>query len=69
MRLLLISAVAVLMLVPEAFAEEPQTPSTTIQQPTLEQVQRDHPGWFTEPNTYKPCPANVEFASGREGCL
>ena len=28
-----------------------------------------HPSWFTEPNTYKPCPSSVVLADGRHVCL
>ena len=31
--------------------------------------QQAHPRWFTEPNTYKPCPSSVVFADGRHVCL
>jgi hypothetical protein len=35
----------------------------------LDTEQRGHPNWFTEPNTYKPCPASVVLADGRHICL
>jgi hypothetical protein len=35
----------------------------------LETEQRGHPNWFTEPNTYKPCPASVVLADGRQFAL
>jgi hypothetical protein len=35
----------------------------------LQTEERGHPNWFTEPNTYKPCPASVVLANGRHICL
>ena len=35
----------------------------------LEIERRAHPSWFTEPNTYKPCPSSVVFPDGRSACL
>jgi hypothetical protein len=35
----------------------------------LETERKAHPNWFTEPNTYKPCPGSVVFPDGRPACL
>ena len=35
----------------------------------LEIERKAHPNWFTEPNTYKPCPSSVVFPDGRSACL
>jgi hypothetical protein len=35
----------------------------------LDLERRAHPDWFTEPSTYKPCPASVVFPDGRPACL
>jgi hypothetical protein len=37
--------------------------------PTLQDVQKQHPEWFQEQYQYKPCPADVGFANGKNGCL
>jgi hypothetical protein len=49
-----------------AQAREPSSASST-----LDDVARDHPGWFTEEKiSYKPCPASVVFyPSTRHACL
>jgi hypothetical protein len=66
-----------------AFAQTTQQPtqpsrpaapegSQTTQQSAgsgLDQLTREHPGWFMEPNTYKPCPASVVFPNGGPACL
>ncbi len=71
MRLLMIAAIAipVLTLVPSAFAQTDQQSAPSHAQITNDTVEKQHPDWFTEPDSYKPCPANVEFANGRHGCL
>ena len=48
--------------------EQPSTPATTSEG-ALGQVAREHPGWFMEPNSYKPCPSSVVFSNGRPACL
>jgi hypothetical protein len=53
--------------VPSAQAETNQHSSASDS--TLESVEQQHPDWFKEQNRYKPCPAVVEFANGRPGCL
>jgi hypothetical protein len=76
MRFLIIAAVSVsaLALVPGAFAQTaqqsssppvPKPPPATTQEGTAAQ----HPEWFTEPNTYKPCPCSVVFSNGQHACL
>jgi hypothetical protein len=48
-----------------------QLQPTQYDHPQLSQdtIVRRHPDWFREPNAYKPCSANVEFANGRRACL
>jgi hypothetical protein len=46
---------------------QPSPPATS--QSSLDEVTREHPGWFMEPNTYKPCPSSVVFSNGRPACL
>jgi hypothetical protein len=56
-----------------AFAQTnpPSPPSTPTQAGagTLSEEQREHPHYFTEPNTYKPCPAAVVFSDNSHACL
>ena len=56
----------------DAFAqaiEQPTQPSPPATPGgSQEQVSREHPGWFMEPNSYKPCPSSVLF-SNRPACL
>ena len=37
--------------------------------PAQENVEQQHPQWFTERYVYKPCPSAVEFANGKPACL
>ena len=57
----------------DAFAqaiEQPTQPSPPATPGgSQEQVSREHPGWFIESNTYKPCPSSVVFSNGRPACL
>jgi hypothetical protein len=68
----LLEAVAICALVtlsvPSALAETNQH-SPASEYPTLESVEKQHPDWFKEQYRYKPCPAEVKFANGRNGCL
>jgi hypothetical protein len=34
-----------------------ETP-TPAQSPVLEKTEREHPNWYREPNSYRPCPNN-----------
>jgi len=72
MRFLIVAVASVLAL---AFAsgafgqtaqQSPPPPTTGAGTDTTRQ---EHPAWFTEPNTYKPCPASVVLADGRHVCL
>jgi hypothetical protein len=49
-----------------ALAEDASTAPPKQQEQNVEQ---QHPEWFTEHYQYRPCPSNVEFANGREACL
>jgi len=75
MRFLVI-AVSVSALATGAFAQTTQNPPTPPSPPAtpatgtgLDVERRGHPDWFTEPSTYKPCPASVVFANGEHACL
>ena len=74
MRFLIVTVALVfaLALASGAFAqttEEPTKPSPpATSQSGLDEVAREHPGWFMEPNSYKPCPSSVLF-SNRPACL
>ena len=46
---------------------QPSPPATP--QSSLDQVTRENPGWFSEPNPYKPCPSSVVFPNGNPACL
>jgi hypothetical protein len=65
--------VSVLAFASGAFAqttEQPTQPSrAATPESSLDQVSREHPAWFMEPNTYKPCPSSVVFSNGRPACL
>jgi hypothetical protein len=37
--------------------DQGETPAPP-QSPSLESTEENHPNWFNEPNTYKPCPEN-----------
>jgi hypothetical protein len=69
-----VTLVSALAFASGAFAqttEQPAQPSTQATTPEgqLGQVSREHPGWFMEPNTYKPCPSSVLFPNGSPACL
>ena len=76
MRSLIVAAalVSALAFASGAFAQttkqpaQPSTPATTPES-SLGEVAREHPGWFMEPNTYKPCPSSVLFPNGGAACL
>jgi hypothetical protein len=66
----LVSAVACASGAVAQTTQEPTQPSPpATQQGSLGQATREHPGWFMEPNTYKPCPASVVFPNGGPACL
>jgi len=74
----LIVAVGVLAFASSAFAQNPpaaQTPPAVQAPPSLatgaglDAMRKEHENWFTEPNTYKPCPSSVVFPDGRPACL
>jgi hypothetical protein len=69
-RSLVITAVSIslLTLVPSAFAQSAQR-SPSSEDLTQDGFEHQHPDWFNEPNTYKPCPANVGLPNGRTVCL
>jgi hypothetical protein len=73
MRLLIVAValVSVLTFALGAFAQEPSKPSVPPPAPAASQddTARQHSQWFTEPNTYKPCPASVVLATGQHLCL
>jgi hypothetical protein len=54
---------------PSAQPTQPSTPAPQGQGSGLDQVSREHPGWFIEPNAYKPCPSSVVFPNGGPACL
>ena len=69
-----VTLVSALAIASGAFAqttEQPAQPSTpaTTSEGALGQVAREHPGWFMEPNSYKPCPSSVVFPNGGPACL
>jgi hypothetical protein len=68
MRSLGVAAIS-LTLVTGAFAQQPTNQGPLSNGDTLGDVVKQHPNWFREPSKYKPCPADVEFADGRIGCL
>jgi hypothetical protein len=74
MRFLIITvSVSAMALATGAFAQTtPQPPSAAGPGGTglgMAADRKEHPNWFTEPNTYKPCPASVALADGRHICL
>jgi len=79
MRFLII-AVSVFALATGAFAQTapqsapgaqtaPQSTPSLATGAGLDVMLKEHPSWFTEPNSYKPCPASVVFANGQHACL
>ena len=68
-----VALVSALAFASGAFAqttEQPTQPSTPAPaEGQLSQLTREHPGWFTEPNSYKPCPSSVVFPNGSPACL
>ena len=72
MRILIVAvtSVSALAFASGAFAQTAQqTPPPTTTGTGTDATRQEHPGWFTEPNTYKPCPASVVLADGRHICL
>jgi hypothetical protein len=73
MRFLIVAAASVsaLAFASGATAQQAPTPSIPPSAPATSQddTARQHSQWFTEPNTYKPCPASVVLADGRHICL
>jgi hypothetical protein len=70
-----VALVSALAIASDAFAQttqqptEPPAPASPQGSSPLDEVTREHPGWFIEPNTYKPCPSSVVFSNGRPACL
>jgi hypothetical protein len=68
-----VALVSALAFASGAFAQttrQPTQPSPlATSASTLDEVSREHPGWFMEPNTYKPCPSSVVFSNGCPACL
>ena len=74
MRFLIIAvSVSAMALATGAFAQtKPQSPPAALPGGTglgMAADQKEHPNWFTEPNTYKPCPSSVVLANGQHICL
>jgi hypothetical protein len=71
MRFLIIPvSVSALALATAAFAQTtPQSPPPPTTGTGMDIERKAHPEWFTEPNTYKPCPSSVVLADGRHVCL
>jgi hypothetical protein len=71
MRSLIIAVVSVsaLAFASGAFAQTAQQPPKPSTAGSQDDIARQHSQWFTEPNTYKPCPASVVLADGRHVCL
>ena len=53
----------------QATRETAQPSPLATPQGSLDEVRREHPEWFMEPNPYKPCPSSVVFSNGRPACL
>jgi hypothetical protein len=71
MRFLIIAvSVSALVLATGAFAQTaPKSPPPPTTGTGMDIERKAHPEWFTEPNTYKPCPSSVVLADGRHVCL
>ena len=61
--------VAVSLLALTSANSQPATTTPPERSTTLGSVQTEHPDWFTERSTYKPCPAFVVFPGERHVCL
>jgi hypothetical protein len=68
-----VALVSALAFASNAFAQTTrkptQPPPPATPQGTLDEVKREHPDWFTEPNAYVPCPNSDVFPNGRRACL
>jgi hypothetical protein len=65
-----VALVSALAFASGAFAQTTQQPTQPSAPATsVDDVSRQHPGWFMEPNTYEPCPSSVLFSNGRPTCL
>jgi len=66
MRFLLIgtSIILALALAQPAFAQGASSAS-----PVPVGEQQEHPDWFQNKGVYRPCPASVTLADGRNACL
>jgi hypothetical protein len=69
MRFLII-AISVFALATGAFAQTtPQSTPSLATGAGLDVMLKEHRDWFTEPNSYKPCPSSVVFPNGQHPCL
>jgi hypothetical protein len=59
MRLLIATAICLSALPPCAFAQNDQKPTPAPATVTLQSTEQQHPDWFVEKGTYKPCPWNM----------
>jgi hypothetical protein len=75
MRLLTIAALSIAALsvsvVAPASGVLAEVPQNSAAPPALTQddVERQHPEWYRQPDQYKPCPASVVFPDRRHACL
>jgi hypothetical protein len=67
MRLLGVAVIS-LMSLSGAFAQQPPNNGSPSKEYTQADAMKEHPDWFSEQNTYRPCPAEVTF-HGRITCL
>jgi hypothetical protein len=58
MRMLIAAAISLSTLTPYAFAQD-KTPTPASSNVTLQTTEQQHPDWFTEKGTYRPCPSNM----------
>jgi hypothetical protein len=73
MRLLIPATISMFILIPGVFAQESNFPSPSSSTPlytpassapapsnvTLQDTEQQHPEWFRETGTYRPCPWNM----------
>jgi len=72
MRFLIVAvtSVSALAFASGAFGETAQkSPPPPTTGTGTDATRQEHPVWFTEPNTYKPCPSSVVLANGQHVCL